>query len=75
MTFPRTICPQLRGIYRNTDEPKTYAYLLIEEDDPNEMSCRDAFPCDVFGRTKKNIETPVPFLAKQFGEKLRGVEK
>lgn len=70
MTFPRTICPQVSGIYRNTDEPPHNAYLLIEFDDPNEMSCRDAFPCDRLGRKKKGIETAVPFLAKTFGEKI-----
>jgi hypothetical protein len=50
--MPRTICPQVSGIYQNNnvDDDYPYQYLYIPENHPDsEYWAIDAFECKKFG--------------------------
>ncbi len=68
--MPRTICPQVKGIYHNNEAPtcSPYEYLWITEHHPNcEYWIIDAFECKRNGELNPAKTTPEPHLASDFG--------
>jgi hypothetical protein len=69
--MPRTICPQVKGIYRNNQAPNGYAYpyLYIPENHPDsEYWAIDAFECKKHGELNPEKQTPEPHIASDFGD-------
>jgi hypothetical protein len=69
--MPRTICPQVKGIYRNNQAPNGYAYpyLFIPESHPDaEYWAIDAFECKKHGDINPDKQTPEPHIASDFGD-------
>ena len=68
--MPRTVCPQVAGIYHNNETPtdSAYGYLWIAEHHPNsEYWAIDAFECKRDGEINPAKTTPEPHLASDFG--------
>ena len=66
----RRICPQVSGIYQNSEAPTdaTYGYLWIAEYHPNgEYWAIDAFECTHAGEINPSKTTPEPHVASYFG--------
>lgn len=69
--MPRTICPQVSGIYRNNnvEDDYPYQYLYIPENHPNsEYWAIDAFECKKFGDLNPEKKCPEPHVASDFGD-------
>jgi hypothetical protein len=69
--MPRTICPQVKGIYWNNEAPNGYAYpyLYIPENNPNaEYWVIDAYECKKNGELNPTKQTPEPHIASDFGD-------
>ena len=72
--MPRTICPQVKGIYRNCEAPDGYAYpyLYIPENNPDaEYWAIDAYECKKFGELNPEKQTPEPHIASDFGDSYK----
>jgi len=68
--MPRTVCPQVAGIYHNNEAPTdaAYGYLWIPAHHPNfEYWAIDAFECKRDGEINPAKTTPEPHLASDFG--------
>jgi hypothetical protein len=71
--MPRTICPQMRGIYHNNEAaPKSpYPYLLLKNDNPNaEHWATDAYECTKSGAINPDKQCSEPRVASDFGDYL-----
>ena len=69
--MPRTICPQMSGIYRNNGVNDNYPfqYLFLPENNPNsEYWAIDAYECKKFGEINPDKKCPEPHVASDFGE-------
>jgi hypothetical protein len=69
--MPRTICPQVKGIYWNNNAPNGYAYsyLYIPANHPNaEYWAIDAYECKKHGDINPTKQTPEPHIASDFGD-------
>jgi hypothetical protein len=69
--MPRTICPQVSGIYQNNnvDDDYPYQYLYIPENHPDsEYWAIDAFECKKFGDLNPEKKCPEPHVALDFGD-------
>ena len=72
--MPRTICPQIKGIYRNNNASNGYAYpyLYIPENNPDgEYWAIDAFECKKHGELNPEKQTPEPHIASDFGDSYK----
>ena len=72
--MPRTICPQVKGIYHNREAPDGYAYpyLYIPENNPDtEYWAIDAYECKKFGELNPEKQCPEPHLASDFGDSYK----
>ena len=71
VTMPRTICPQVKGIYRNNNAPAgyTFPYLYIPENHQDaEYWAIDAYECKKHGELNPEKQTPEPHIASDFGD-------
>ena len=71
ITMPRTICPQVKGLYRNNEAPNGYAYpyLFIPDNHPDaEYWAIDAYECKKFGDINPAKQTAEPHIASDFGD-------
>jgi len=69
--MPRTICPQVKGIYWNREAPNGYefAYLYIPDNHPDaEYWAIDAYECKKHGELNPEKQTPEPHIASDFGD-------
>ena len=69
--MPRTICPQVKGIYWNREAPNGYAYpyLYSPENHPDaEYWAIDAYECKKHGELNPEKQTPEPHIASDFGD-------
>ena len=69
--MPRTICPQVAGIYQNNEAPTdaAYGYLWIPAHHPNaEYWAIDAYECTHAGDINPAKIPPEPHLASDFGD-------
>lgn len=74
--MPRTICPQVRGIYHNNEAPAKYPYpyLIIKNDNPNsEYWAIDAYECNKAGEINPAKQCPEPHVATDFGDYVHGI--
>ena len=71
VNMPRTICPQVAGIYRNREAPDGYAYpyLFIPDNHPDaEYWAIDAYECKKHRDINPDKQTPEPHIASDFGD-------
>jgi hypothetical protein len=71
VTMPRTVCPQVKGIYRNNEAPDGYAYpfLFIPDNHPDaEYWAIDAYECKKHGELNPEKPCPEPHIATDFGD-------
>ena len=69
--MPRTICPQMSGIYRNNKVADHYPfqYLFLPENNPDsEYWAIDAYECKKFGDINPDKKCPEPHVASDFGK-------
>ena len=71
VTMPRTICLQVKSIYRNNKAPNGYAfaYLYIPDNHPDaEYWAIDAYECKKHGELNPEKQTTEPHIASDFGD-------
>jgi hypothetical protein len=67
----RTICPQVKGIYRNNnpEQGSKFQFLYLPNHNPDaEWYAIDAYECTKFGELNPAKQTPEPHLPCDFGD-------